>query len=81
MWGSGNSVTIILKNVAYTTDLLTNLTANGNLVLEAVKPTLMITGSGGKKALPAISVKAFATTVIATLECFPPKLGVTITVY
>jgi uncharacterized alpha/beta hydrolase family protein len=28
--------------------LLTNLTANGNLVLEAVKPTLMITGSGGK---------------------------------
>jgi hypothetical protein len=29
-------------------------------------------------ALPAISVKAFATTVIATLECFPPKLGVTI---
>ncbi len=45
---SGNSVTIILKNVAYTTDLLTNLIANGNLVLEAVKPTLMITGSGGK---------------------------------
>jgi hypothetical protein len=40
---SGNSVTIILKNVAYTTDLLTNLIANGNLVLEAVKPTLMIT--------------------------------------
>jgi hypothetical protein len=31
--------------------------------------------------LPAISVKAFAATVIATLECFPPKLGVTITVY
>jgi hypothetical protein len=31
--GSGNSVTIILKNVAYTTDLLTNLTANGNLVV------------------------------------------------
>jgi hypothetical protein len=29
-------------------------------------------------ALPAISVKAFAATVIATLECFPPKLGVTI---
>jgi hypothetical protein len=25
-------------------------------------------------ALPAISVKAFAATVIATLECFPPKL-------
>jgi hypothetical protein len=24
--GSGNSVTIILKNVAYTTDLLTNFT-------------------------------------------------------
>jgi hypothetical protein len=37
----------ILKNVAYSTDLLTNLIANGNLVLEAVKPTLMITGSGG----------------------------------
>jgi hypothetical protein len=36
----GNSVTIILKNVAYTTDLLTYLIANGNLVLEAVKPTL-----------------------------------------
>jgi hypothetical protein len=32
-------------------------------------------------ALPAISVKAFAATVIATLECFPPKLGVTIIVY
>jgi uncharacterized alpha/beta hydrolase family protein len=27
--------------------LLTNLIANGNLVLEAIKPTLMITGSGG----------------------------------
>jgi hypothetical protein len=39
--GSGNSVTIILKNVAYTTDLLTNLIANGNLVLETVKPTLV----------------------------------------
>jgi hypothetical protein len=38
------------KNVAYTTDLLTNLIANGNLVLEAVKPTLMITGSGGANA-------------------------------
>ncbi len=44
---SGNSVTIILKNVAYTTDLLTNLIANGNLVLEAIKPTLIITDSGG----------------------------------
>jgi hypothetical protein len=44
---SSNSVTIILKNVAYTTDLLTNLIANGNLVLEAINPTLMITGSGG----------------------------------
>ena len=44
---SGNSVTITLKNVAYTADLLTSLIANGNLVLEGIKPTLMITGSGG----------------------------------
>jgi hypothetical protein len=88
---SGNSVTIILKNVAYTTDLLTNLIVNGNLVLEAVKPTLMITGSGGANTtavvvflaivvlvLPTTSVKVFAATVIPTLECFPPRLGVTI---
>ncbi|SHN92361.1 BspA family leucine-rich repeat surface protein, partial [bacterium endosymbiont of Bathymodiolus sp. 5 South] len=43
----GNSVTIILKNIAYKIDLLTSLIANGNLVLEGIKPTLIITGSGG----------------------------------
>jgi hypothetical protein len=31
--------------------------------------------------LPTTSVKVFAATVIPTLECFPPRLGVTITVY
>jgi hypothetical protein len=41
------SVTIILKNVAYTANLLTNMIANGNLVLESTGPTLAITGSGG----------------------------------
>jgi hypothetical protein len=40
-------VTITLKNVAYRTDLLTGLIANGNLVLDT-SPTLIITGSGGK---------------------------------
>jgi hypothetical protein len=28
--------------------------------------------------LPTTSVKVFAATVIPTLECFPPRLGVTI---
>jgi uncharacterized alpha/beta hydrolase family protein len=42
-----SSVTITLKNVAHTANLLTNMIANGNLVLEAIRPTLMITGSGG----------------------------------
>jgi hypothetical protein len=32
-------------------------------------------------ALPTISVKVFAATVIATLECCPPRLGVTTMVY
>jgi hypothetical protein len=32
-------------------------------------------------ALLAISTKVFAATVIATLECCPPKLGVTTMVY
>jgi hypothetical protein len=32
-------------------------------------------------ALPAISTKVFAVTVIATLECCPPRSGVTIMVY
>ncbi|SEH65467.1 secreted protein [Bathymodiolus azoricus thioautotrophic gill symbiont] len=32
-------------------------------------------------ALPAIFVKVFAATVIATLECSPPRLGVTLMVY
>ncbi|SEH65702.1 secreted protein [Bathymodiolus azoricus thioautotrophic gill symbiont] len=32
-------------------------------------------------ALPAISVKLFAATVIPTLECFPPRFGVTIMIY
>jgi hypothetical protein len=36
---SGSSVTIILKNVAYTANLLTNMIANGNLVLESTGPT------------------------------------------
>jgi hypothetical protein len=36
-----------LKNIAYKIDLLTSLIANGNLVLEGIKPTLIITGSGG----------------------------------
>ncbi|SGZ64586.1 Chitinase [Bathymodiolus thermophilus thioautotrophic gill symbiont] len=40
-------VTITLKNVTYSDDLLANLIVNGNLVLEAVSPTLTITGSGG----------------------------------
>jgi surface protein len=31
--------------------------------------------------LPVTSVKAFAATVMATLECFPPRFGVIITVY
>ena len=44
---SNNSVTIILKNVTYTTDLLTNLNTNGNLALDSIQPTLIITGSGG----------------------------------
>ncbi|VVM18674.1 Chitinase (EC [uncultured Gammaproteobacteria bacterium] len=44
---SGSSVTIILKNVAYTANLLTNMIANGNLVLESTGPTLAITGNGG----------------------------------
>ena len=44
---SSNLVTIILKNVTYTTSLLTNLYGNGNLVLDSIKPTLTITGSGG----------------------------------
>jgi uncharacterized alpha/beta hydrolase family protein len=39
--------TIILKNVTYTTDLLTNLNTNGNLALDSIQPTLIITGSGG----------------------------------
>jgi hypothetical protein len=43
----GSSVTIILKNVAYTANLLTNMIANGNLVLESTGPTLAITGNGG----------------------------------
>jgi hypothetical protein len=29
-----------LKNIAYTANLLTNMIANGNLVLESVGPTL-----------------------------------------
>jgi hypothetical protein len=29
-------------------------------------------------ALSAISVKLFAATVIPTLECFPPRFGVTL---
>jgi hypothetical protein len=41
-----NLVTITLENVAYRTDLLTDLIANGNLVLYT-NPTLTITGSGG----------------------------------
>jgi hypothetical protein len=32
-------------------------------------------------ALSAISVKLFAATVIPTLECFPPRFGVTIIIY
>jgi surface protein len=32
-------------------------------------------------ALPATSVKVFSATVMATLECFTPRLGVTIMVY
>jgi hypothetical protein len=35
--------------------LLTSLIANGNLVLEGIKPTLMITGSGGANALYPIN--------------------------
>jgi hypothetical protein len=35
---SGSSVTITLKNVAYTANLLTNMIANGNLVLESTGP-------------------------------------------
>jgi hypothetical protein len=31
--------------------------------------------------LPTISTKVFASTVIATLECCPPRLGVTTMVY
>ncbi|VVH58504.1 Chitinase (EC, partial [uncultured Gammaproteobacteria bacterium] len=47
--GTLNSpVTITLKNIAYRTDLLNSLITNGNLVLEGIKPTLMITGSGGE---------------------------------
>jgi hypothetical protein len=34
---SNNSVTIILKNVTYTTDLLTNLNTNGNLALDSIQ--------------------------------------------
>jgi hypothetical protein len=44
---SNNSVTIILKNVTYITDLLTNLNTNGNLALDSIQPTLIIAGSGG----------------------------------
>ncbi|SHA15745.1 Chitinase [Bathymodiolus thermophilus thioautotrophic gill symbiont] len=47
--GTLNSpVTITLKNITYNTHLLNDLIANGNLVLDAAGPTLLISGSGGK---------------------------------
>ena len=45
-----DSITIALSNVTYSTHLLIDLIANGNLVLEPVKPTLTIVGCGGKDA-------------------------------
>jgi hypothetical protein len=70
---SVKSVIIILKNVAYTTDLLTNLIANGNLVLEAIKPTLMITGSGG--ANTAANTITFKSSPLKPLNQIKPNLA------
>ncbi len=62
--GTLNSpVTITLKNIAYRADLLNSLIANGNLVLEGIKPTLMITGSGGKNTIANTITFNFSATI------------------
>jgi hypothetical protein len=64
---SNNSVTIILKNVTYTTDLLTNLNTNGNLALDSIQPTLIITGSGGADTAANTITFNFSNALLALL--------------
>jgi hypothetical protein len=79
---ANNTNTTIITNTANIIDLKkwVDIDGNGSDADLTSWDVSHVTDASRAKALPATVIALFAA-VMATLECFPPKLGVVITVY